>query len=177
MNKQNSSLFRLFRKIFPHFLRITLPIILLLILFHFVLAVHYSTTESMEPTLSPYDIAVFNKLAYVQKSPQRGDIIVFRMPDTSEYYCKRIIAIGGDEVEFIDGSVYLNGKKIDESAYLPTKQKTYCMKKFKVPANHYFLLGDNRDVSFDSRYWAYPYITVSDIEGKYLCTLPFQKNH
>lgn len=128
---------------------------------------------SMEPTLMTNDIVIFNKLAYVFAPVERGDIINFWSEEYGEMFSKRVIGIAGDIIEFRDGYVFINGQQCDESAYIREGIKTYCAKVFVVPEDTVFVMGDNREVSVDSRFFENPYIPVSCIEGKYLGKIPW----
>lgn len=127
---------------------------------------------SMEPTLKTGEIAIFNKLAYGVTEIQRGDIIDFWCEEQDSYYSKRVIGIGGDTIEFHDGYVFINGHLADESLYLDENVETNCSKTFVVPEGCVFVLGDNRNNSFDSRYFENPYISKKNIEGKYIGSIP-----
>ncbi len=140
------------------------------VLFNFILQLGCVKSGSMEPALKVGDYTVYNRLAYTVRDPERGDIIIFRKDGV--YYGKRIIGIAGDEIQFADGYVYLNGTRLDESAYLDEDVETYCTKTFTVPKGCVFLLGDNRENSLDSRRWENPYVSTSDIVSKYIFTVP-----
>jgi len=84
----------------------------------------------------------------------------------NKYLLKRIIGVPGDEIEFHDGYVYINGAICDESAYLDKDIETNCDKSFTVPNNSYFVMGDNREHSTDSRFFESPYILEDDIMGR-----------
>lgn len=126
---------------------------------------------SMEPTLMTGDIAIYNRLAYKWKNVQRGDIITFWFQEEHAYLGKRVIGIAGDTIEFQDGNVYINGLLADESQYLDENVETYSPKTFLVPEGCVFVLGDNRENSYDSRHFENPYISLEDIVGKCICIL------
>jgi len=113
---------------------------------------------SMEPNFSNGDYLLVDELTYRLRNPERGEVIVFRYPgDESTYYIKRIIGLPGERVVFEkDGIKIFNDKnpsgfRINE-AYLPTPS-AYTDKEFLISPNQYFVMGDNRSYSFDSRSW------------------------
>lgn len=113
---------------------------------------------SMMSTLKDKDVTYVEKLSLYSKSIKRGEIVTFDSGNaTHDTYVKRVIGVGGDEIEIKNGNVYRNGSEIDES-YLDAG--TYTQggsflaenKKYKVPEGYIFVMGDNRKVSLDSRY-------------------------
>ena len=114
---------------------------------------------SMENTLMIGDHLVANRLAYLNDDPEMGDIIIFNCPIQDDVFIKRVIGTPGSIVEFHDGNVYVNGSKLNEPyitqdpEYAQEEMEEYEIKSFKVPENCYFVMGDHRDDSFDSRYW------------------------
>lgn len=106
---------------------------------------------SMVPTLHPGDFVIVNKLAYRWDSPRAGDVVVFRLPhDPSQRYIKRVIGLPGDRVEIADGAVYVNDRQLLEP-YLQIR--TLQGGNWVVEEGAYFVLGDNRNNSSDSRIW------------------------
>jgi len=144
------------------------------IIYIFGIAMSFSpiTSGSMEPTLMTGDLAVYNKFAYVARDIQRGDIVSFKLDGDRTIYSKRVIAIAGDTVEFQNGYVYVNGSKIDETAYLDASVETNCNKTFEVPAKCCFVLGDNREDSKDSRYFDNPYVSYKNVINRLMFTIP-----
>ncbi|MBQ7064742.1 MAG: signal peptidase I [Firmicutes bacterium] len=128
--------------------------------------------SSMSPTLVNGDCVLMNKFIYRFTEPHRGDVIVFKwyneFKNEEELLIKRIIGMPGDTIEIIDGSVYINGKRYDESAYLsvPTLKTGDMTGPFIVPDKSYFVMGDNRDNSKDSRYTVVGAVSRSAIVGK-----------
>lgn len=145
-----------------------LLIISLYILVHYLIAHIIITSASMEPTLKTGDIVFFNRLAYVNNEVERGDIICFWSEEESNYFGKRVIGLPGEKIFFKDGYVCIDGSFMDESMYIPEEFETNCDKTFVVPEGCYFVLGDNREISKDSRYFENPYISQEDIIGKYI---------
>jgi signal peptidase I len=107
---------------------------------------------SMMPGLEDQERIFVNKFVYRWEPIQRGDIVVFRYPrDTSKSYIKRVIGIAGDHIRIDSGQVYVNGEALDED-YVPNDYvdaRSYG--EIVVPANSFFVLGDHRSMSNDSR--------------------------
>jgi signal peptidase I len=157
--------------------------------------------SSMTDTLEDNEYIIINKLAYYIGEPERGDIVVFRPPnEQSKYYVKRIIGLPGDEVIVRGGYVYLKSAgsdaevKVDEP-YLndrnqgrtfrhPPGSGDLAEERFTVPAGHYFVMGDNRQGSLDSRSFQLPdgshepFVAQDKISGKvWFVALPVTKIH
>ena len=107
---------------------------------------------SMMPGLEDQERIFVNKFVYRWEPIQRGDIVVFRYPrDTSKSYIKRVIGVAGDHIRIENGQVYVNGRALDED-YVPSDYadaRSYG--EIIVPANSFFVLGDHRTMSNDSR--------------------------
>ena len=132
-------------------------------------------SASMEPTIMTGDHIFGNRLAYKFGDPQRYDIIIFRYPDDeSQLFIKRIIGMPGDTVEFRDGDVYINDSEVPLSDDFCSVQnmtelnmkRTVLTNPFTVPEGCYFVLGDNRLNSKDSRYWKNPFVKRDKILGE-----------
>lgn len=136
---------------------------------------------SMLPTCQPGDYILLEKQAYLFKEPQRGDIIVFKSKIKNEkgimskLLIKRIIAIPKDNIKIEGGQVYINGEKLDEK-YLPLDTYTEGDIDRIIPEDTYFVMGDNRDVSVDSRDSEVGLVSKKDIYGKALVRLLPLKN-
>ena len=130
-------------------------------------------SASMEPTLMTGSRVIGNRLAYQKESPKRGDIIIFRFPDNPDlYYIKRLIGLPGDTVEIVPnesgdgyGYVKVNGEKRKEGETV-TRMRVDHYECYKVPENHYFFMGDNRNNSHDSRYWNHTFVSKDQIVAK-----------
>lgn len=148
-------------------------------------------SSSMEPTLNCAQPAVgclasgglFNgsdrvlacRICYEVSSPQRGDIVVFNTPPraaqvcgTGGVYVKRLIGMPGDVWSEKDGYVYINGKMLNEPYIKPQYRDTRTIAPIKIPPGHYFMMGDNRAGSCDSRDWGT--VPRSDLIGKVVAT-------
>lgn len=157
--------------------------------------------SSMVSTLEDNEYIVINKLVYFLHPPERGDIVVFRPPnDQKKFYVKRVIGLPGDTVIIRDGAVFLKAageqteQRLDEP-YLDARNqgKTFrhppgqgdgTEQDFPVPEGSYFVMGDNRQGSLDSRSFtlengeAEPFVTRSDIKGRvWFVALPISKIH
>ncbi|OHA71203.1 MAG: signal peptidase I [Candidatus Wildermuthbacteria bacterium RIFCSPHIGHO2_02_FULL_49_9] len=118
--------------------------------------------NSMEPNYHNGDYLIVDQLSYRFESPERGDVIVFKFPfDPSQRFIKRIVGLPGETVEVKDGKVVVYGRDgeikdayvLDESSYLPPGLETSGSLRIDVRAREYFVLGDNRPSSSDSRKW------------------------
>lgn len=129
-------------------------------------------SSSMYPTIpatSTHHVYILdNKLAteFHQKI-FRGEVVVFHFPDNpKKLFVKRVIGLPGDTVEVTANAVYINGKKLNESNPDIAKSNLPKLGTYHVPPGHYFMLGDNRPVSVDSRYWVHKYVARSAIVGE-----------
>lgn len=145
------------------------------ITFHFFLMMARIPSESMEPTIMVHDWTIGDRNAYNDEAPQRGDIVNFYQAEEDTIMVKRVIGLPGDTVSFEDDHVHINGEELDESAYLDDDVLTECDETFTVPDGCVFLLGDNREVSLDARYWDDPYISYDDIKCQVDVIIPFHK--
>ena len=122
---------------------------------------------SMENTLHNGDNLIVDKLSYRFHDPERFDIVIFKYPDDeSQLFIKRIIGLPGDKVEIIDGKVYINDSETPlEDSYVP-ETPLGSFGPYEVPENCYFMMGDNRNNSKDSRYWTNTFVRFDQIVGK-----------
>lgn len=158
--------------------------------------------NSMVDTLEDKQYIIINKLAYILGTPKRGDVVVFRPPtDMEKFYVKRVIGLPGDKVSIRGGYVYLQEKgqkeevKLAEDVYLNDRNEGHTYShppssgntaevEYQVPDGEYFLLGDNRQGSLDSRSFqmegakATPFVPEVDIKGRvWFVALPITKIH
>lgn len=126
-------------------------------------------TGSMLNTIQLGSRLIGSKLSYdFGKDPERFDIVIFKYPDNEkENYVKRVIGLPGETVEIIDGKVYINGSKTPlKDNFVTTGTPTGNYGPYKVPANCYFMLGDNRSNSNDSRFWKNQFVNEKKIIAK-----------
>ena len=123
--------------------------------------------HSMEPTLSDGDNLIVDKLSYRFRDPQRYDIIVFPYKHAQiTYYIKRIIALPGETVQVKDGEVYINGKLYKEKNFPNIINPGLAEQQITLGKNEYFVLGDNRNHSADSRDPSVGILTRDDLIGR-----------
>jgi len=141
---------------------------------YFLIQPFFVKGSSMEPNFHDKQYLIIDEISYRFKAPQRGQVIVFRYPrDPQEYFIKRIIGLPGEQVQIKDGKVVIynsthtNGLILDEK-YLPASFVTDNQddSKFTVGPNEYYVLGDNRSASKDSRYFGA--VNDSFVTGKVL---------
>jgi signal peptidase I len=125
-------------------------------------------TGSMKNTIMVDDRLVAFRLSYLFSEPKRFDIVVFRYPDDeTEYYVKRIIGLPGETVTIKEGRVYIDGASAplpDDFVREPPFGEDYG--PYTVPEGRYFMMGDNRNDSQDSRFWSNKYVAKDKILGK-----------
>lgn len=147
---------------------IIIVVVVVFLLTHFVIINAIVPSESMENTIMTGDQFFGARFTYWFEDPQRYDIVVFKYPDDeSQLFVKRVIELTpGDKVEIIDGKVYINDspEPLDDS-FIPEPMKG-SFGPYEVPENYYFMLGDNRNDSKDSRYWQNTYVSRDAILGK-----------
>lgn len=129
------------------------------VMYLFLFQPHQVRGNSMYPNLHDNDYLLTDKITYQLREPKRGDTIIFRAPKNEEYdYIKRIVGLPGDTVRVNDGKIYVNDELLTED-YLSSDSFTYGGRFWKenqsipVPEDQYFVLGDNRSHSSDSREW------------------------
>ena len=143
-------------------------LIIALIIKTFLFQAFYIPSASMDPTLKVHDRVLVNKLSYHLHPVHRGDIIVFKAPPQERTaqikdLVKRVVGLPGDKIQGRDGQVYINDRLLKEP-YLPKGTRTEDLPAKVIPAGHYFMMGDNRGASSDSR--VFGPITRSAIIGR-----------
>lgn len=129
---------------------ITLALVLAFIVRHFIFATSIVEGTSMEPTLEDGERVLYNKMVYLVDEPDRGDIVIIQRPNKN--YVKRVVGLPGDTVEVQDHKLYVNNRRVDQT-YLNQKaiEETGDFSAVTIPKDKYFVMGDNRNISKDSR--------------------------
>lgn len=126
---------------------------------YFIFQPFFVRGESMEPNFQNGDYLIVDEISYRLRGPERGEVVVFKYPiNPSQRFIKRIVGLPGETVEIKDGKVSVynqNGEPqtIDELSYLPESVQTIGNIVLQLANSEYFVLGDNRPASFDSRRW------------------------
>lgn len=163
-------------KNFFEFLKVVvISLLIILPIRYFIIQPFYVKGASMEPTFHDHEYLIIDEISYRFNQPQRGEVVVFRYPlNPQEYFIKRIVALPSEKVELIDGDIFIynsdnpSGFKLDESIYLSENVKTYNIDDniINLDKDEYFVLGDNRYASKDSR--TFGPLNKSFITGKVL---------
>lgn len=147
-------------------------IVIFLVIRNFLFTSYLVSGSSMEPTLHDGDRVIVNRIGYLIGDIQRQDVIVFHFSE-QEDYVKRVIGLPGDEIEYINDVLYINGQQVPEEyleeenpevLYTGTFTLDEITGKNKVPEDKLFVLGDNRDGSTDSR--VFGFIDMDQVVGK-----------
>ncbi|MCL2564872.1 MAG: signal peptidase I [Defluviitaleaceae bacterium] len=123
---------------------------------------------SMERSIMTGDRVVAFRLSYLMSTPDRFDVVVFRFPDDpSKLFVKRVIGLPGETINIVDGRVFINNanRPLDDDPFV-TYGDYESYGPFVVPEGHYFMLGDNRINSEDSRRWDTPFVERDQILGR-----------
>lgn len=168
-----------FREILSWIVTFALAIGLALLLKNYVVINATVPTGSMEHTIEPGDDLFGLRLTYKFSEVQRGDIIIFKFPDDeTQKYVKRVIGLPGEKVTIDEGKVYINNNDTPlQEDYLKEEwvRETGPF-EFEVPEDCYLVMGDNRNDSYDARYWENTYVTKDEIIGKaYMIYYPFSR--
>lgn len=162
-----------FREVIEFVIPIILAVAIALVLKNYVIANAKVPTGSMLNTIQEGDRIIASRLAYLNDDPERYDIIIFKYPDDeSQYFVKRVIGLPGETVNIVNGIVYVT-KTDGTTIQLDDSFVTNCVPvgnfgPYVVPEDSYFMLGDNRNNSEDSRYWENKYVKKDKIIGKVL---------
>lgn len=144
---------------------IAIAVFLAFIIRTFIVELYLVDGPSMRPTLQNAERLVVNKFIYKFRTPERGEILVFKYPSNQNRdFIKRVIAIAGDSIEIKDGRVFVNDQLMNEPYILSKTRGDY--QKSIVPEGHIFVMGDNRNNSEDSRFSDVGFVPHELIKGK-----------
>ncbi len=150
---------------------IPIVVIIAIILKSVVFANAVVPTGSMLNTIHEGDRIIASRLAYINEDPQRYDVIIFNYPDDeTQIYVKRVIGLPGETVQVVNGVVYVtktDGETIQlDDSFVTNGTPEGDFGPFEVPADSYFMMGDNRNSSWDSRFWNNKFVNKEKILGK-----------
>ncbi|MCR5431491.1 MAG: signal peptidase I [Lachnospiraceae bacterium] len=147
---------------------IGIALILATLITKFIIIKAEVVSSSMCDTLKVNDVYLGNRLSYVFGDPERGDIVFFKYPDNEEeIFVKRVIGLPGEKLEIKDGLVYINDSETPlEEPYLKETPDKEDFGPVTIPEDGYFMLGDNRNFSKDSRAWNQFYVTDDELLAK-----------
>jgi len=134
---------------------VVIAVVLALLIRTFLFQFFWIPSRSMEPTLLINDRIVVTRFSYWLHEPQRDDVVVFKYPlDPKKDYVKRLIGLPGEKLEIIDSKLYINDNLVEEP-YLPEGLTFENFGPIEIPQGKYFMMGDNRNNSSDSRVWGF----------------------
>ncbi|WDL98735.1 signal peptidase I [Alicyclobacillus sp. ALC3] len=144
-------------------------------LHHYVAYAADVPTDSMSPTIPAPCYIFVDRVSTELGHIYRGEVVLFHFPDDpSQIYVKRVIGMPGDTVTITYNQVYINGHLLNQP--WPHGPNVHGLGTYHVPQGHYFMMGDNRPVSYDSRFWVHHYVARSAIIGQADAVIfPFSK--
>jgi signal peptidase I len=158
---------------------VVVALVLAVVLYLFIMTPHEVVGNSMHPTYKNGEYLMANKISYQFGQPKRGDVVIFKYSDTQDFI-KRVIGVPGDTIMIKDGKIYINGEILNESSYLSesviTNGGSYIHEgqSISIPEGEYFVSGDNRPNSSDSR--EFGPISKDRIKGKaWIVYFPFSE--
>lgn len=169
-NDRNDEKFDLKREIISWIKVLVFSVLLAWVLGTFVLMIAYIPSGSMENTLHVDDKVIGLRFAYKFEEPERFDVIMFKYPDDEKKdYIKRIIGLPGEKVIITGGKVYINDSQIPLDEPYLKEIPVGDFGPYQVPEDSFFVMGDNRNDSWDSRYWYNTYVKKEKILAKAVC--------
>lgn len=153
------------KTIFGDVALIVVALVIGLFLNRYVVANAQVPSGSMETTVMAGDRIFVNRLSYLFEEPERGDIVTFIYPDDGKtLYLKRVMGLPGETIQGKDGKIYIDGEELEHDFTQEVSEDDFG--PFTVPEDCYFMMGDNRNDSWDSRYWENTFVEKEDIVGK-----------
>ncbi len=167
LEKKPEEPFNLLKEILSLLGTMAVAAIAVILLKEFIIINAFIPSGSMEHTISPGDRIIGNRLAYVIREPERGDIVIFKYPDDEEQlFVKRIIGLPGETVTINDAKVYIEGGLLEENYLKEEWTIDNGPYTFEIPEGSYLVMGDNRNNSKDARYWENTYVEEEKILGE-----------
>ncbi|MCR5421334.1 MAG: signal peptidase I [Lachnospiraceae bacterium] len=155
------------REIMEWILILEIAVVVAVVVNMFLIVNAVIPSASMETTIMTGDRIFGNRLAYNNHDPERGDIVIFKFPDDeSQLFIKRVIGLPGETLEVKDGKVYINGSSTPLEEPYVTVDPMGDYGPVTIPSDGYFMMGDNRNQSADSRFWQHPFVYKEKILGK-----------
>lgn len=149
---------------------LVIAFVIAMIIRTFLVGAYKIPSGSMLETLQLGDHVLASKITYLLRAPKFGEIAVFEYPlEPDKDFIKRVIGVPGDTIKIVNKVVYRNGEKLDEK-YVRLARPYYMddiadnVAEFTVPDGYYFMMGDNRDESYDSRFWGF--VPEKSFKGK-----------
>ena len=165
IKKENSEISPL-KELFSYVKLIVIAVIIAFICTQFIIVNAKVPTGSMKNTIMEDDRLIGFRLSYVFSKPERGDVVIFKYPDDeTQNYVKRVIGLPGDIITISQGVVSVNGDILEED-YIREPMKITEDETYIVPTGHYFMMGDNRNNSLDSRFWTNTFVAKDKILAK-----------
>ena len=169
LNSKKQRIKKFFKALFLWIIEIALVILMAFLIIEYGVEKTTMMGVSMNTTLNDGEKIIINKLAYLRREPERNDVIVFSQSKSGHgyYNIKRVIGLPGETVEIVNGEVYIDGKKLQEVISVEAMRVAgLADEAIQLGENEYFVLGDNRNYSEDSRFANIGIIVRSDIIGK-----------
>lgn len=174
-NAKNEDDFNIKKEIFSWIKIIVAAVVIAFFINNVIIINANVPSGSMEKTIMTGDRMIGLRTSYWFSDPQRGDIVIFKNPDNEEEtFVKRLIGMPGDKVVIKDAKIYINDSRPLKEDYLPEEwiraNGSDGVLEYKVPKESYFMLGDNRNVSRDARFWTNTYVRRDQViaEAKFV---------
>lgn len=165
--KKESKKKNIWRELLEDVFMVICVLVFVFLIKHYVLINAWIPSGSMENTIMEGDRIFGSRLSYTFGEPERGDIVIFKFPDNeNELFIKRLIGLPGDKILIRNGLVYINDSEIPLDEPYIRDEPMGDWGPYYVPEDCYFMLGDNRDWSKDSRLWENTYVTRDEILAK-----------
>ena len=161
---------RLWKVVFSFVRILAIATVLALFIVFFVIDNAAVASGSMEDTIMTGERVICNRLAFVFSDPQRFDVVLFELPGRPLAYVKRIIGLPGERVEIIGGQVFINSGDVPLDDSFTREPARGDFGPFYVPDGHFFVLGDNRNSSSDSKSWEEPFVPRDAFMGRAIFT-------